>query len=293
MADLSELVIISGKGGTGKTSLVACLASLFNNRVVADCDVDAANLNLLLNGKVNETKEFIGGEKAIIKSDLCTHCGKCLEVCRFNAISEDFAVDRVACEGCGACLIFCPASAVDFSPRLCGECYTCTTSDGQPFIFAELLPGEENSGKLVTMVRTEAKIQAETNGIPLIVIDGPPGIGCPVIASVTGTTHALIVTEPTRSGIHDMKRILQLTAHFGIKAGVVVNKSDINSDHTESIKALCDNGDQAFFLGGIPFEPDVSEAQRQAVTILDYAPTCEASKAIRTIYQKLKRNMEE
>lgn len=293
MADLSELVIISGKGGTGKTSLVACLASLFARRVVVDCDVDAANLNLILKGNVVEKKDFVGGKKATIRAESCTRCGKCREVCRFGAISEDFVVDRITCEGCGACHIFCPASAVEFSPRQCGECYICTTADGQPLVFAELLPGEENSGKLVTMVRTEARGQAERKNIPLIIIDGPPGIGCPVIASVTATSHAVIVTEPTGSGIHDMKRILQLTTHFGISAGVVVNKSDINSTHTDSIKALCEKEDRAVFLGGIPFEPKVSEAQRQGVTILDYAPTCEASRAIRNIYTKIKRNMEE
>lgn len=293
MADLSELVIISGKGGTGKTSLAACLASLFHSRVVADCDVDAANLNLILQGKVLETKEFIGGKKAIIRAEACTRCGKCRDVCRFGAVSEDFVVDRIACEGCGACHIFCPASAVDFGPRQCGECYTCATADGQPLVFAELLPGEENSGKLVTMVRTDAKNQAERKGIPLIIIDGPPGIGCPVIASVTGANHAVVVTEPTGSGMHDLKRVLQLTAHFGIKTSVVVNKSDINSAHTDSIRAFCQNGGYAVFLGGIPFEPRISEAQRQAVSILDYAPQCEASEAIKKLYQKLKRNMEE
>lgn len=293
MADFSELVVISGKGGTGKTSLAVCLASLFHDSVVADCDVDAANLNLILQEKVLEKKEFIGGKKAIIRSELCTQCGKCRDVCRFGAISEDYVVDRIACEGCGACHIFCPASAIDFSPRKCGEWYISTTADGQPLVFAELLPGEENSGKLVTAVRTEAKRQAEINGIPLIIIDGPPGIGCPVIASVTGTTHAVIVTEPTGSGVHDLKRIFQLTTHFGIKTEVVVNKSDINSAQTDSIKAFCENGGNAVFLGGIPFEPKISEAQRQGVTILDYAPKCMASKEIKKLYQKLRRNMEE
>jgi MinD superfamily P-loop ATPase len=293
MADLNELVIISGKGGTGKTSLAACLASLFDSRVVADCDVDAANLNLILQGKILEKKEFIGGKKATIRQELCTRCGKCRDVCRFGAISEDFVVDRVACEGCGACRIFCPASAVDFWPRKCGECYTCTTGDGQPLVFAELLPGEENSGKLVTMVRTEARNQAERKDIPLIIIDGPPGIGCPVIASVTGTSHAVIVTEPTGSGMHDLKRVLQLTAHFGIKTSVVVNKHDINSAHTDSIEAFCQNDGHAVFLGGVPFEPKISEAQRQSVTILAYAPKCEASKAIKKLHQKLMRAMEE
>jgi MinD superfamily P-loop ATPase len=292
LSDVKELVIISGKGGTGKTSLVACLASLFKESVVADCDVDAANLDLLLEGKAIEKKEFIGGSKAVINTGLCTGCGTCREVCRFDAISQEFVVDRVACEGCGACARFCPVGAVDFSPRLCGECFICRDRNGSPFVFAELLPGEENSGKLVTMVRTEAREQADFCGLPLIIIDGPPGIGCPVISSVTGTRYAVIVTEPTGSGIHDMERVVELTRHFGIRTGVVINKSDINREHTERIRALCGNA-ALTFLGGIPFEPRISEAQRRVKTILEYAPDSPASQAVRDISKKIQKNMEE
>jgi MinD superfamily P-loop ATPase len=292
MADSRELVIISGKGGTGKTSVAACLAFLSRNRVMADCDVDAANLNLLLEGRVVEKKEFIGGSKAVIDLDVCNWCGKCREVCRFGAISEVFVVDRVACEGCGACHYFCPASAVDFSPRLCGECLICRDRSDEPLVFAELVPGEENSGKLVTMVRTEARQQAELNSLPLLIIDGPPGIGCPVISSVTGADYVLIVTEPTRSGIHDMERVLELTRHFDIPTGVAVNKSDINREYTEQIKAFCGR-DRLPFLGGIPFEPRISEAQRKGQTILEFAPECPASIEIHTIFDKFMKTLEE
>ncbi len=291
MADSKELVIISGKGGTGKTSLVACLAALFGNRVVADCDVDAANLDLLLQGRVVERKEFIGGSKAAIDPKLCTRCGKCTEVCRYAAISDAFVIDRLACEGCGACHYFCPAGAVEFLPRRCGECFICQDKNDQPFIFAELLPGEENSGKLVTMVRTEARMQAQEKSIPLILIDGPPGIGCPVISSLTGTHHAVIVTEPTGSGVHDMERVVELGRHFGIPMSVVVNKSDINAEHTRTIEEFCASEGMAF-LGGIPFDSTISEAQRQAKTILELVPDCGASRAIRDISRILKERME-
>lgn len=291
MADSKELVIISGKGGTGKTSLAACLASLFNDRVVADCDVDAANLDLLLRGTVLEKKEFVGGSKAVIDLGRCIGCGTCRDVCRFSAISEGFLVDRVACEGCGACAHFCPTGAVDFSPRLCGECYICRDGRGHPFVFAELLPGEENSGKLVTMVRTEARDQADRRKLPLIIIDGPPGIGCPVISSVTGTHYALVVTEPTGSGIHDMERVVELTSHFGIGTGVVINKSDIHQEYMEQIRARCEKGNLTF-LGDIPFEPRISEAQRAGQTILGFAPDSLASAAVKGIFEKLQNELE-
>ncbi len=291
MADSKELVIISGKGGTGKTSVVACLGMLSKKRAMVDCDVDAANLNLLLDGTVLEKKEFIGGSKAVIDHDLCTRCGKCREVCRFSAISEEFVVDRISCEGCGACRYFCPAGAIDFSPRLCGECLICRDRRDEPFVFAELLPGEENSGKLVTMVRTEAREQAQLHGCALTIVDGPPGIGCPVISSVTGTQYALIVTEPTSSGVHDMERVVELTRHFSIPTGVAVNKSDIDQEYTEQIKAFCGR-ERIDFLGAIPFESRISEAQRRGRTILEFAPQCDASRAIREIFTKLQQRME-
>lgn len=291
MPDIKELVVISGKGGTGKTSLTACLASLSTRRVVADCDVDAANLNLLLNGSVVEKSAFMGGGKAVIRTDVCTRCGRCREVCRFGAISDDFVVSRTSCEGCGACHYFCPAGAVEFAPRLCGECFVCRDRLDRPFIFAELIPGEENSGKLVTMVRTAARAKAESHSLPLVLIDGPPGVGCPVISSVTGAHFVLIVTEPTTSGMHDTERVVGLARHFSIPAGLVVNRSDINQEYSEKIRAFCLK-DNIAFLGGIPFEPGISLAQRQAKTILEFLPDSAASRSIRQIFEKLSERME-
>ena len=216
MADSKELVVISGKGGTGKTSLVACLASLFKQQGRRRLRCRRGKPRPLVAGESYRKKGVHRRCKAAIDPKLCTRCGKCTEVCRYAAISDEFVIDRLACEGCGACHYFCPVGAVEFLPRRCGECFICQDKNDQPFVFAELLPGEENSGKLVTMVRTEARTKAQEKGIPLILIDGPPGIGCPVISSLTGAHHALIVTEPTGSGVHDMERVAELGRHFGI-----------------------------------------------------------------------------
>jgi MinD superfamily P-loop ATPase len=293
MTAIKEVVIVSGKGGTGKTSLAAALGSLFPDKVIADCDVDAANLHLILRAdKVLATKEFTGGKKASINQDLCMHCGTCNDVCKYEAISADFIVDPVSCEGCGACFFLCPAHAVTFDPRLAGYCYTCSISGNGRFIYAELLPGEENSGKLVSMVREEARAEAEKTGKSIVLIDGPPGIGCPVISSLTGTRLAVIVTEPTPAGVHDLKRIVALSQHFGIKTALVVNKWDINRGYTEEIKKYCaDNG--LVFLGEIPYETAITRAQKEAKTILEYAPACAASGALGEIYTKLQSTLEE
>ena len=291
--EVKEIVIVSGKGGTGKTSLAACLANLVRNKVMTDCDVDAANLNLVLNGYVVERQEFQGGKKARIDQDRCTRCGTCRDVCRFGAISEEFQVDQTACEGCGACHFLCPAEAVEFAPRLCGHCFvTYFGPEREPFVFAELLPGEENSGKLVAMVRNEARKQAERLGKPYILIDGPPGIGCSVISSLTGTRMAVVVTEPTPSGLHDLKRVAELARHFQIPTAVVVNKGDVNPSYTETIRHLC-REHEMLFLGEIPYEPLVSEALRQAKTIVEYAPQSAASQAIRAIFETLLKHVEE
>lgn len=292
MNDTREVVVVSGKGGTGKTSVVGALVSLMSNRVAADCDVDAANLHMILNSEVIEEKEFIGGKKATIDPSRCTGCGTCREVCRFHAISESFAVDRRVCEGCGACYFLCPVGAVDFSSSRAGSCYVCKDKHTRPFVCAELLPGEENSGKLVAMVRNEARTLAEENGIPLVVIDGPPGIGCPVISSMTGTHVAVIVTEPTISGLHDLERIIGLAQFFHCKVGVIVNKSDVNREYCKRIEEYCTTKG-GVFLGAIPYDQKITEAQIQATTILDIAPFCEASKIIRIIHNKLNDILEE
>ncbi len=293
MTNTKEIVIVSGKGGTGKTSLAGALSYLFQSKIVADCDVDAANLHLILQPEeVLSTREFIAGKKAKIKLDLCNGCGTCREVCKYDAISKDFMVDSFSCEGCGACYFLCPTGAVDFLPQLAGYSYTCSTGGNGRFVFAEMLPGEENSGKLVASVRTEARGEAEKTGTNFILIDGPPGIGCPVISSITGVHLAVVVTEPTPTGIHDLKRIIELTKHFQIKAAVVVNKSDINPGYTEEMKQYCSENN-LYFLGEIPYETNITKAQKEAKTILNFAPDCYASNAIKEIYKKLQHILEE
>jgi MinD superfamily P-loop ATPase len=293
MANIKEMVVVSGKGGTGKTSFTGAVASMFNNKIMADCDVDAANLHMILQPeKTIETKEFTGGKKAWINPDICTKCGICKEACHYDAISDDFLINHFSCEGCGACYFLCPANAVDFSSGLAGYCYICSTANDGRFVFAELLPGEDNSGKLVAMVRNEARAEAEKTGRELILIDGPPGIGCPVISSITGTHLAIVVTEPTPTGIHDMRRIVELTRHFQIKAAVVINKGDINSRYVEEMKLYCKENN-LIYLGEIPYETRITEAQKEAKTILDFAPECQASESIRGIYTKLKSILEE
>jgi MinD superfamily P-loop ATPase len=289
---MKEVVILSGKGGTGKTSLVGSLATLFDRKVVADCDVDAANLNLLLSGKVRDSYEFLAGHKATINRETCTGCDRCREVCRFNAVSKDYTIDILSCEGCGACYFLCPSGAVSFDETLCGHYYVAETCKGDELVFAELLPGRENSGKLVSMVRTKAREIAENRGIDLVLIDGPPGIGCPVISSLTGTHLAVLVTEPTMTGVHDLERVLSLSRHFDIPTAVVVNKGDINPSCMEDIKSFC-RARQIDFLGSIPYEPAITEAQRTGKTVLDFAPECPASVAIHNIFDKLITKLEE
>jgi MinD superfamily P-loop ATPase len=293
METLKEIVVISGKGGTGKTSLVAALDSLFADKVMVDCDVDAANLHMILQPeRIIRQSAFAGGKKAAIDLALCTGCGVCRDVCRFGAISPDFAVDPFSCEGCGACYLFCPANAVDFSAHSAGHWYVSEIDNNGRFIFAELLPGEDNSGKLVAAVRNEARVEAAATGKRLIISDGPPGIGCPVISSVTGTNIVIVVTEPTPAGIHDLERVIALTKHFRIRAAVVVNKCDINPSWLAAIKQYCDAGSHTF-LGEIPYETAITEAQRVRKAIVDYNPGCDASNAIRAIHTKLQSILEE
>jgi MinD superfamily P-loop ATPase len=240
---MKELIVISGKGGTGKTSIAASFAVLANNAVLADCDVDAADLHLILTPTLVETHDFYSRNEAVIVRDKCTGCGICAEVCRFEAIRRDenegegaaYAVGRTGCEGCGVCVWCCPERAIDFPERLCGRWMVSDTRRG-PMVHAKLNAAAENSGKLVSIVRREARRIAEETNRDTLIVDGPPGIGCPVIASVTGASQVLVVTEPTVSGKHDLERVVSLTKHFGIPTFICVNKWDINPGMTEEIE---------------------------------------------------------
>ncbi len=269
---VKELVVISGKGGTGKTSLTASFAVLADSPVLADCDVDAADLHLILAPSVRERYEFRCGNEAVIRSADCTRCGICLELCRFGAIARGddgmpYAVDPVACDGCGVCVRFCPVQAIDFPESLSGEWMVSETRCGS-MVHARLGVAAENSGKLVSTVRREARRLAEENGSGLVIVDGPPGIGCPVIASMTGTSQALVVTEPTVSGEHDLERVLKLARHFGIPAWVCVNKWDLNPAMAEQIEALALRAG-AKIAGRIRYDRGVTLAQMQEKAVVE------------------------
>lgn len=232
---MKQIVIISGKGGTGKTVLSGSFAALAKNKVIVDCDVDAADLHLLLHPKVKETYEFRSGYSPVIDSTICTRCGKCRELCRFDALLEDFTVDKIACEGCGLCSHICPENAVSMRENLSGEWYISETRFG-PLVHAQLGITEENSGKLVSCLRKKAKEIAEERQSNLIIIDGTPGIGCPVIASISGVDLALVITEPSISGLHDAQRVIQVATHFRVPVKIVINKYDLNLELTREIE---------------------------------------------------------
>ncbi len=285
---MKELVVISGKGGTGKTSIVSSFASLAYSSVLADCDVDAADLHLILEPSVQEEHQFTGGKEAVIHDGACTRCGSCESLCRFDAIEFDgksFRIDLLKCEGCGVCARFCPPGAIEMREKIAGNYYISDTRFGT-MIHARLGIGEDNSGKLVTRVRDTAKQIAEENGRGLIIIDGSPGIGCPVIASITGAAAVLIVAEPTVSGFHDLKRVVELINHFRIKGYVCVNKWDLNSDMTEQIEAFA-GGNGISVIGKIPYDSDVTRAQIEGKSIVEFS-SGQASQEIRTMWEKIK-----
>ncbi len=275
---MKEIVVISGKGGTGKTSIAASFAALAENAVFADCDVDAADLHLVLKPTIRQTHPFSGGKKAQIQTDKCIGCGRCENVCNFDAarfngpaneiVAKTYTIDLLSCEGCSVCVHFCPVCAIDFNEAINGQWFISETRFG-PMVHAKLGIAEENSGKLVTLVRKEAKRIAEEQHGELIIVDGSPGIGCPVIASVTAADLVLIVTEPTMSGRHDLERVAELTGHFNIPSAVCINKADINPEITEQIK---DAAKQRHLpvLGQIPYDNAVTRAQIEAKTIIEY-----------------------
>ncbi len=286
---MKELVIISGKGGTGKTSLIAALASLSGNKVLCDADVDAADLHLIMDPSVRESHEFQGGNTAIINTGKCTECGLCRDLCRWHAISERFEVDSLECEGCGVCVYFCPEKAIDFPVNTCGEWFVSGTRFG-PMVHARLGIAEENSGKLVTVVRQEAKKLAEQNALPLILTDGPPGVGCPVIASIGGAAAVLIVTEPTVSGKHDMERVAELAAHFKVPAMMCVNKYDLNPESAVAMEAFANEKDIRV-LERIPFDPVFTKSMIQGKTVFEYDSKSEAAHAIRRIWDRISETL--
>jgi MinD superfamily P-loop ATPase len=287
---IKELVVISGKGGTGKTSLMAAFSSLAENKVLCDADVDAADLHLLMHPTVLQRAEFQSGHIAEVNNDRCTECGLCREMCRWAAIDNDFRVSVLDCEGCGVCVHFCPESAIEFPEKTCGEWFISDTRCG-PMVHARLGIAEENSGKLVTLVRGKARKLAEQRQRSFILTDGPPGVGCPVIASIGGATAVLIVTEPTVSGRHDMERVAELAAHFKIPAMVCVNKFDLNSDLAREIeKYVAEKGMR--FLGRIPFDPVFTKAMIQAQTIFEYDGQSATGVAIREIWHRLSAELD-
>lgn len=265
-----ELVVLSGKGGTGKTSVTASFAVLAGKSVLVDCDVDAADLHLLLSPEVQEQHAFFSGNEAIIRQADCTGCGDCYSLCNFDAIiknGDKFQVDPVACEGCGVCVRFCPVHAIDFPERQCGAWMISDTRCGL-MVHAQLGVAAENSGKLVSTVREQAWAVAVDKRIKLIISDGPPGIGCPVIASLSGVSMALVVTEPTVSGLHDLQRVLALARHFSVPAAVCVNKWDINPQQTERIEAAARSAG-AEVLPRIRFDRSVTQAQLQRKAVVE------------------------
>jgi MinD superfamily P-loop ATPase len=290
---MKELVIISGKGGTGKTSVTASFAVLASRPVIADCDVDAADLHLILKPKIMRREQLSGGKKARIKSGHCLACGKCEELCNFDAISFDgpgngrvdrtFRIDPIACEGCGVCVRFCAEHAIEFETVISGEWMISETRSG-PMVHARLGVAAENSGKLVSAVRGEARRIAEEEKRSVIIVDGPPGIGCPVIASVTGASLVLVVTEPTLSGEHDLARVLSLTRHFSIPAAVCVNKWDLNPAMTVQIEEAARRAG-ASIAGRIRYDRSVTVAQMQGRAVVEIEAPC--GDDIRHIWQQL------
>jgi MinD superfamily P-loop ATPase len=281
---MKQILVISGKGGTGKTVITAAFATLAGHKVIADCDVDAADLHLLLHPVIKETHTFKGLKKARIDQEKCTACGECVELCRYNAITPDFHIDPVSCEGCSVCMHVCPVEAICMEDNIAGEWFVSHTEYG-PMVHARLGIAEENSGKLVTVVRQNAKSIAEKINADYIIIDGPPGIGCPVIASLAGMDIALVVTEPTIAGIHDMERVIQVTKHFGINAACAINKFDINLDNTKNIENWCRNNGVPVF-GKIKYHISVIESIAQGKPLPEYTNN-QVTQDVKNIWQKL------
>jgi MinD superfamily P-loop ATPase len=299
---MKQLIILSGKGGTGKTSLTAAFAHLASQSqladrfILADADVDAANLELVLQPRLLEEQDFKGGQVAVIDQETCASCGDCVAVCRFDAIGPhprplsqgergEYWIDPIACDGCAACVYQCPSESIAMHKQVVGKFYVSDARYG-PLYHANLFPGQENSGKLVTLVKQRARLQALDEDRELVIVDGPPGIGCPVISATSGADLALIVAEPTVAGVHDMQRALQTVQHFGVRVVVCVNKADLYPEGTQEIESFCrDNGIQT--IGRIPFDLTVATAMVQGEAVTAYRPEAPASLAISAIWERV------
>ncbi len=284
---MKEVVVLSGKGGTGKTTIAASFASLAKDKVLVDCDVDAADLYLLLEPQIQEENEFWSGQVAFIDKEECTECGLCQELCRFGAI-KDYSVDEISCEGCGLCCQICPVDAITMQPCMAGHWFISDTRYGT-LVHARLGIAEENSGKLVTLVRNNAKLIAEKGKLNYIISDGPPGTGCPVIASLSGANLALLVTEPTLSGIHDLERVIGVCHHFGIPNLVCINKYDINEENSYRIENYCyDQGIEV--PSKIPFDNVVTEAIVCGMPVVEYSSN-KVTQQIKELWQIVSANL--
>jgi MinD superfamily P-loop ATPase len=266
---MKQILVISGKGGTGKTFFSGCLAVLLQKKVIVDCDVDAANLHLILHPEVEQSFEFIGGKIAFIDKEKCTNCGACKEVCKFEAITEDFQVDELSCEGCTICHYVCPVTAIILKDRISGSYFISKTEYGK-MVHARLGIAQENSGKLVTKLREIAKEIAELERADFIIIDGPPGVGCPVMAAMTGVDLAVAITEPSVAGIHDLKRIIELTKHFNIQLKVIINKYDLNSQMSSKLAEELENSGIEV-IGMIPFSEEILESVKAGMPYLKFS----------------------
>lgn len=270
---MKEIVVISGKGGTGKTSITASFAVLGGkNMVIGDCDVDADDMHLLLNPDYGKTEDFSSGFTAVIEKDTCTSCGKCKEICRFKAVNEEngvFTIDNLNCEGCGYCAEICPSKAITMLNADVGWIYESIIKTGAVMSHARLRPGADNSGKLVAKVKQEARTVAERLGLEMILIDGSPGIGCPVVASLTGADYVILVTEPTVSGIHDLKRVYELVKKFKIRTGLIINKHDLNAGFTKKLIDYA-KAEDIKVISLLPYNEDFTKAMTAGLTAAEY-----------------------
>lgn len=283
-----EIAVISGKGGTGKSSVSAAFATMQPNVVLADCDVDAANLYILFNPIHEKEEVFVSVYKAVIDKDSCTNCGLCIDYCRFDAIHDvegEVLIDETACDGCKLCSRVCPSEAISMIPEDKSRMYSGTFRNGK-MVYGRLSPGEENSGRLVDMVREEAKNVAKANDLDTIIIDGPPGIGCSVISTITGVNKVVIVTEPTLSGLHDLKRTIEVVSKFRLTKTVIINKYDLNTEMANTIENYCKSQDVPV-IAKLPFDKVVVDAMVNCKSVIEYAPDSEIAGLLREAYLKL------